>query len=53
MSVSKILKYRADRGPVAYVLGMFALHVLLWPAPGDSEEIKHRIPEDQIAYGFW
>jgi fatty acid desaturase len=26
----KILKYKADRGPVAYVLGMFALHVALW-----------------------
>jgi fatty acid desaturase len=26
----KILKYKADRGPVAYVLAMFALHVVLW-----------------------
>jgi fatty acid desaturase len=25
-----ILKYKADRGPVAYVLAMFALHVALW-----------------------
>ena len=25
-----ILKYEADRGPVAYVLAMFALHVALW-----------------------
>ncbi len=25
-----ILKYKADRGPVAYVLAMFVLHVLLW-----------------------
>jgi fatty acid desaturase len=25
-----ILKYQADRGPVAFVLGMFALHVVLW-----------------------
>lgn len=25
-----ILKYKADRGPVAYVLAMFAVHVLLW-----------------------
>jgi fatty acid desaturase len=28
--VGTILKYRADRGPVAYVLGMFVLHGLLW-----------------------
>jgi fatty acid desaturase len=26
----RILKYKADRGPVAYVLAMFALHVVLW-----------------------
>lgn len=25
-----ILKYKADRGPVAYVLAMFALHAVLW-----------------------
>jgi fatty acid desaturase len=25
-----ILKYKADRGPVSYVLAMFALHVVLW-----------------------
>lgn len=25
-----ILKYKADRGPVSYVLAMFALHLLLW-----------------------
>jgi fatty acid desaturase len=25
-----ILKYKADRGPVAFVLGMFAVHVALW-----------------------
>jgi fatty acid desaturase len=25
-----ILKYKADRGPVAFVLGMFAVHVVLW-----------------------
>ena len=26
----RILKYKADRGPVAYVLAMFALHLALW-----------------------
>jgi fatty acid desaturase len=25
-----ILKYKADRGPVAYVLGLLGVHVLLW-----------------------
>ncbi len=25
-----VLKYKADRGPVAYVLAMFAVHLLLW-----------------------
>jgi fatty acid desaturase len=25
-----ILKYKADRGPVAYVVSMFVLHLLLW-----------------------
>ena len=26
----KILKYKADRGPAIYVVGMFALHLALW-----------------------
>lgn len=25
-----VLKYKADRGPVAYVIGMFVVHLLLW-----------------------
>jgi fatty acid desaturase len=26
----RVLKYKADRGPVAYVLSMFVLHMLVW-----------------------
>jgi fatty acid desaturase len=29
-SRGSILKYKADRGPVAFVLGMFAAHLALW-----------------------
>ena len=40
----RVLKYRADRVPVAYVVAMLAVHVAIWATAGPWVAVASAVP---------